>query len=201
MERAALSVAGIATYAAIAVATYWIYIRLFKVDVVFYAAIWACTLALLAYALLITITPFSNYFNPLEKVQNIAICGLLGYILAITFPTIIDRSLSFYFLEKIQQRGGGIQLNYLDYIFREEYIKEHRLMEVRLTEQMESGTLFVDQGSCIRLTTRGELLATFSRFFRSHFLPPQRLIAGEYSSDLVDPFMHKNTVPDYLCKQ
>ena len=201
MQRLVLSIAGVAIYTVITVTTYWLYIHFFRVDVVFYAAIWACSLALLIYIFFIFITPLARYFNRLEVAQNIVICALLGYILAITFPTIIDRSLSFYFLEKIHQRGGGIQVNYLDFIFREEYIKEHRLMDVRLTEQLESGTVFIDPTNCIRLTSRGERLAKFSRFFRAYFLPPKRLIAGTYSNDLIDPFAQKIQVPDYLCKQ
>ena len=203
MQRLALSIAGFAIYTVISVITYWLYIHFFRVDVVFYAAIWACSLALLIYIffIFIFITPFARYFSPLETTQNIVICGLLGYIMAITFPTIIDRSLSFYFLEKIHQRGSGIQVKYLNFIFREEYVKEHRLMDVRLTEQLESGTVFIDSTNCIHLTSRGERLAKFSRFFRAHFLPPQRLIAGKYSSDLIDPFAQKTPAPDYLCKQ
>ena len=42
---------------------------------------------------------------------------LLGYILAISVPTVLDRSLSFYILEKLQQRGGGIQQSRFNEVF------------------------------------------------------------------------------------
>ena len=44
-----------------------------------------------------------------EVGQTMAICVLLGFLYALTFPTIIDRSLSVYILEKIAQRGGAVR--------------------------------------------------------------------------------------------
>jgi hypothetical protein len=114
-------------------------------------------------------------------------------------PAVLDRSLSFYILEKLQQRGGGIQQARFAEIFTQEYVKEHRLVDVRLTEQMESGTIKIDNG-CVRLTAKGDRLATFSRFFRTHLLPKRRLLMGQYSDDLTDPFRHSATQVDYLCK-
>ena len=39
---------------------------------------------------------------------------------------------------------GGIQLAKFNYIFTNEYMREHRLVEVRLTEQVKSGTIVID---------------------------------------------------------
>jgi hypothetical protein len=75
---------------------------------------------------------------------------------------------------------------------------EHRLVDVRITEQQQSGTIQVKNG-CVLLTERGQTLATFSRFFRNHLLPKQRLLMGEYSSDLTDPFRNSSKHIDYLC--
>ena len=72
-------------------------------------------------------------------------------------------------------------------------------MDIRLTEQIQSGTIAIDNDDCVRLTLRGERLASFSRFFRAHFLPEKRLIGETYSSDLVDPFAVNSAVPNYLC--
>jgi len=83
-------------------------------------------------------------------------------------------------------------------VFTKEYTKEHRLMDVRLTEQLESGTIEIENG-CIKLTTRGNIIATFSRFFRENFLPKQRLLMGIYSDVLTDPFRGSERVPDYKC--
>jgi hypothetical protein len=75
-----------------------------------------------------------------ERAQLLVIMLLAGYALAISVPTVIDRSLSFYILEKLQQRGGGIRYAAFEQVFTQEYLKEHRLVDVRLTEQLESGT-------------------------------------------------------------
>jgi len=83
-------------------------------------------------------------------------------------------------------------------VFTKEYVKEHRLVDVRLTEQLESGTIRIDDG-CVRLTARGERLASLSRSFRKHLLPRQRLLMGQYSDDLTDPFRNSKPAADYGC--
>lgn len=90
---------------------------------------------------------------------------ITGYAMAISGPAVIDRSLSFYILEKIQQRGGGIKQEKLAQVFTDEYLKEHRLVDVRLTEQLESGTIVVNDG-CVLLTPKGERFASFGQYFR-----------------------------------
>jgi hypothetical protein len=169
---------------------YYAWMRWFKVDVVFYSAIGSAVIAAVLAG-----TIFSN----LEKLQLVIIWLLLGYAFAISVPTVIDRSLSFYLLEKLQQRGGAIRQDRFADVFVEEYLVEHRLVDVRLTEQMESGTIDIRNG-CVRLTDRGQRLASFSRWFRANLLPRQRLLMGKYSDDLTDPFRHSVTNRDYGCR-
>ena len=123
---------------------------------------------------------------------------LLGYAFVISVPTVLDRSLSFYILEKLQQRGGGIKQESFDRVFREEYMLEHRLIDIRLTEQLLSGTIEIKEG-CVLLTSKGESLATFSRYFRKKWLPRNRLIAGEYTDELTDPFQKSKEIYNYRC--
>ena len=83
-------------------------------------------------------------------------------------------------------------------VFTEEYLREHRLVDVRLTEQMKSGTIRLDAG-CVRLTDKGYRVATFGRFFRRHLLAKKRLLLDQYSDDLTDPFRASAAAPDYRC--
>lgn len=190
----------IATMAFVAslLAVYYIHVRYFKVDVVFYAAIADGVLAsILAGSLLIGL----RYFQPLgsfEKAQLVAIWLISGYAIAISAPTVIDRSLSFYILEKLQQRGGGIRQDGFEQVFTQEYMKEHRLIDVRLTEQLESGTITIENG-CVLLTQKGERIASFGRYFRKHWLPKKRLLMGQYSADLTDPFRAGKSDVAYTC--
>ena len=178
---------------------YLIHVNFFRVDVVLYGAILDGVLAVfLASAILYTVSYFA-VFNHFEKVQLIVIWLLLSYSYAISVPTVLDRSLSFYILEKIQQRGGGIKLSSFEKVFTDEYINEHRLVDVRLTEQQSSGTVVIE-GDCVKLTKKGDQLATFSRYFRQHFLPKQRLLMGEYTDVLTDPFRYSKKAPDYGCQ-
>jgi len=177
---------------------YYIHIAFFRINVVFYAAIADAVLATLFTGL----AAFSiTYFRPLsnfEKSQLLVIWLLAGYGFAISVPTVIDRSLSFYILEKIQQRGGGIKQNSFEEVFTKEYFKEGRVVDVRLTEQLESGTIIIKDG-CVMLTEKGESIATIGRFFRQNLLPKKRLLMGEYSDDLTNPFRHSIDIPNYTC--
>lgn len=179
-------------FVAILLAVYVIHVLYFPVNVVLYAAILDGVIAAIITALALFVLRRYLAFNGFERFLLVAFWLLGGFAFAITVPTVLDRSLSFYVLEKLQQRGGGIRADAIADVFVTEYMPEFRLVDVRLTEQQESGTIIVENG-CVRLTKRGEMLATASRFFRTHFLPKHRLLAGEYTDALVDPFRDSPT--------
>lgn len=186
-------------FVACLLATYVLRMRFGQVDVVFYSTIGCAVVAVMAAgALLYGLRAFSE-FSGLEKFQMLVIWLLLGYAFAISVPTVIDRSLSFYLLEKLQQRGGGIRQDRFQDVFVKEYMIEHRLVDVRLTEQLQSGTIEINNG-CVRLTPRGERLASFSRWFRATLLPRHRLLMGEYTDDLTNPFRNSTATVDYTCR-
>lgn len=200
MGKAGQAAAALALFVLTLIAFYVATIKLFKVDVVFYTSLYAAGVATLVMAVLLFASALFGSLEKFEKILLVAVFGLSGYIFAISVPTVIDRSLSFYILEKLQQRGGGIRLDRFEYIFTTEYMREHRLVDVRLTEQAQSGTITI-QGNCVMLTERGDRLATFGRFFRKNLLPKQRLLRGEYTDQLTDPFLRSDPSPDYLCQE
>jgi hypothetical protein len=168
------------------------------VNVVFYAAIADGFVASIFASAILVLLPYFRIFNHFEKLLLALIWMLIGYSLAISIPTVIDRSLSFYILEKLQQRGGGIKLDRFEEVFTEEYMREYRLVDVRLTEQKESGTIVIEDG-CVKLTDKGDSIATMSRRFRQNLLPKERLLMGEYSDALTDPFRNSVLTRNYLC--
>ncbi|ACA12599.1 hypothetical protein [Xylella fastidiosa] len=180
-------------------AFHYIHIIYFKVNVVFYASLLDGVLAAVLVVLLFWIFRFFNNFSSLEIVQLLVIWLLGAYLFAISIPTVVDRSLSFYILEKLQQRGGGIREDAFQQIFQDEYMREHHLVEVRLTEQLQSGTIYIHNG-CVKLTERGERLASFSRFYRKNLLPKHRLLMGNYTDTLTDPFRESRMKSDYRCQ-
>jgi hypothetical protein len=188
-----------AIYVLLLLVIYVLHVRYVPVKVVFYSAILDAVIATLFAVTLIRALRWFKVFTRFETMQLCCIWLLLGYSFAISVPTVIDRSLSFYILEKLQQRGGGIKLEAFDQVFTQEYVKEHRLVDVRLTEQQQSGTVEIKDG-CIKLTAWGQTLATSSRYFRAHFLPKQRLLMGKYSDDLTDPFRNSVERADYQCR-
>ena len=178
---------------------YVLRMRYGQVDVVFYSTIGCAVLAVIVAGALLYLSRALSNFSSLEKLQLLIIWLLVGYAFAISVPTVIDRSLSFYLLEKLQQRGGGIRQDRFQDVFVNEYMAEHRLVDVRLTEQLQSGTIEINNG-CVRLTPRGERLAGFSRWFRANLLPRHRLLMGQYTDDLTHPFRNSTATVDYTCR-
>ncbi|MDQ1109905.1 hypothetical protein QE424_003064 [Stenotrophomonas rhizophila] len=184
-------------YIGLLLGIHYLHVRFFTVDVVFYAAIGDTLLAAGVTGLLLLAAPF-RLFTPTERVLLALVWLLGGYAFAISVPTVIDRSLSFYILEKLDQRGGGIRQDAFQDVFTREYMVEHRLVDVRLTEQESSGTVRIANG-CVLLTDKGRRVASLSRFYRQHFLPKRRLLLGQYSDDLTDPFRHSRQDVTYQC--
>ncbi|MFT4247502.1 MAG: hypothetical protein QM581_05615 [Pseudomonas sp.] len=188
-----------AIFIAVLLAVYFIHMRYFRVNVVLYASVLDAVIAVILVAAFLALLRFFRDFSALEVTQLLAIWLLGGYLFAISVPTVIDRSLSFYILEKLQQRGGGIREDAFDQVFTHEYVREHHLMEVRLTEQLQSGTILIENG-CVKLTPRGDRLASFSRFYRRNLLPTHRLLMGSYTDALTDPFRNSRMSSDYRCQ-
>lgn len=179
---------------------YYIHIRYFPVNVVFYSSMYDAILAAAIVSSSLYVLPsMRKVFSSFERSLLTLIWILGGYAFAISVPTVVDRSLSMYILEKIQQRGGGIREEAMPEVFTQEYLPEHRLVDVRLTEQLESGTIDIVNG-CVKLTSKGDMIANSSRWFRQNLLPKKRLLMGKYSDDLTDPFRKSIDRTDYLCQ-
>ena len=178
---------------------HYIHFRYLWVNVVFFSAVVDGLIAALITCLIVFFNRFFDFFRFTEKILLSIIFIMTGYTLALSIPAVIDRSLSFYFLEKLQQRGGGILHDRMADVFIQEYMKEHHLVDIRMTEQMEAGTISIRDG-CVRLTDWGDKLASASRYYRLHFLPTRRLLMGNYSDVLVDPFVTDVGTKDYTCR-
>ena len=166
---------------------YLIHVWYLPVRVIFYSAILDGVLAAVVTAGILLLLRRRLPLTAFEGFLLLGLWLLSGYAFAISGPTVLDRSLSFYILEKLQQRGGGIRADAFAQVFVDEYMSEFRLVDVRLTEQAQSGTIEVVDG-CVRLTPWGQTLASISHFIRSHLLAKHRLLAGAYTDTLTDPF-------------
>ena len=182
------------TYALI----YLVHINFFRVNVIFYSALLDSFIALIIFLVCFVSTRVFKKFSNSESCMLFLILLLVGYSFSISLPTVIDRSLSFYFLEKIKQHDGSINRNAMSEIFINDYMIEYKLVEMRLTEQLRSGTIEM-LGDCIVLTKRGYLVTKFSSFFRRNFLANKRLILDEYSDQLTDPLQNSLVNTQYLC--
>jgi len=134
-----------------------------------------------------------------EMALSLIIALLLSTLYALCIPTIIDRSLSVYLLEKLVQRGGSIRQDAFEDILKREWMAETQLVDARLTEALKSSTVTVENG-CVRLTPRGRMIADFTRFYRTHLLPKKREIMGRLSDDLTDPFRKSYAIVPFKCE-
>ena len=182
------------TYALI----YLVHINFFRVNVIFYSALLDSFIALIIFLVCFVSTRVFKKFSNSESCMLFLILLLVGYSFSISLPTVIDRSLSFYFLEKIKQHDGAINRNAMSEIFINDYMIEYKLVEMRLTEQLSSGTIEILDG-CIFLTERGYLVTKFSSYFRKNFIANKRLILDEYSDQLTDPLRDSLVNETYLC--
>lgn len=196
--KAKLFIAANVFFVVLLLVIYFLHIKLFDVNVIFYAAIAdGIIAALLMYASLFM--PWFRALTGYERFLMLFVWLLLGYSFAISVPTVIDRSLSFYILEKLSQRGGGIRQDAMQDVFVKEYMVEDRLIDVRLTEQLQSGTIVIRNG-CVKLTEKGRLISDVSRYFRENLLPKRRLLMGKYTDVLTDPFRHSPEQVNYRCQ-
>lgn len=198
MKKAVRALVGIVSYIVILLATYYINIRFFRVNVVgFTALVDAVIAAVIAGALLFLL----KWFRAMEKFERILLVVIYllgGFGFAVAIPTVIDRSLSLYILQKLDQRGGGIKEDQIGWVFVNEYVPEDRLVDVRLTEATQSGTVVIKNG-CVILTDKGRMLAEFSTWFHEYMLPKQRLLNGQYTDDLTNTFRNSVPSPGYEC--
>lgn len=179
----------------ILVLVYIVHINFFYVNVVLYSAILDGLIAAIISSLIIFYTKYFKIFSFFEKIQIFIIYFLIGYSFAITVPTVIDRSLSFYLLEKIKERGGGIKKSSFEELFTKEYMADHQLIKIRLTEQLKSGTIIIEN-NCVKITKWGEIMVFVSQNFRKNFLAKKRLILEQYTDELVNISKSK-TPKDY----
>ena len=187
-------------YLLILLSVYLVHINFFKVQVILYSAIFDSLIAVMIFFIFYLLLRKFHNFNFFESFLTFSILILIGYSLSITFPTVVDRSLSFYFLEKIKLHNGSIQKEAMRDIFINDYIDEYKLIEVRITEQLRSGTVRLDE-DCIYLTRKGYFVARFSDFFRKNLLANNRLLLQEYSDHLTDPLKKSYLKKEYLCKK
>lgn len=187
-------------YLLIYIFVYLIHINYFKVDVILYAAVFDSVISVFILATISFLLKIYKNHSKFETFQTYVIFFLIGYSISLSLPAVIDRSLSFYILEKINAHNESVNLSSMNDIFTNDYMDEYKLIEIRITEQLASGTITIEDG-CINLTSKGKFIADSSSFFRKNFLAKKRLILDEYSDALTDPLGDSSINVNYLCDE
>lgn len=178
-----------------------IHFMYFEVKVILFACVLDILIAILVSA------PSTYYLmvkrgllNRTEHTLSTFLFASMLFSYSVMGPTVIDRSLSIYIVEKIDQRGGEVALDAFEELFVNEYVPEYRLVDVRLTEQFSSGTIKLD-GECAVLTKRGKTLADTMKWYRRYFLPRKRNLMGEVTDQLTRPFENTIQYVDVACSR
>ena len=177
----------------------YLHFQYVPVAVILFACVWD---ALIASVVVLGIYWLLRRRNTALLLTEVALTAIASNLLIILYsvmgPTVIDRSLSIYIVEKLDQRGGKVSAAAMEDIIRDEYLDEFKVPEVRMTEQLTSGTV-VSQDGCLHLTAKGRRLSGFAHFYRGHFLPRKRVIGGELSDSLLDPFEGQPVRVPFAC--
>ena len=146
----------------------------FEVSVVLYALIFDIFIS----SLLFTLITFKNHKTYYKSSVTYIFFILFTINLLITYsilvPTAIDRSLSIYMLEKIDESNGPLDIQKFETQISETYFYEMDVFEIRINEQKETGSIKIENNE-ITLTKKGEILLSFFNFVKCHFLPKKRI--------------------------
>jgi len=159
---------------------YYLHVRFFHVKVLFYSSLFDVFISVLIVNFFFLYKNFFLTINLFEKYLLLIIFSLTGYIISMSVPALIDRSLSFYLLEKIDQSKQGINISRIDDLFINDFVIKYDMINVRLTEQQASGTIAINN-NCAVITRKGKFLANFSKFFRANLLPKHRISEQQLS--------------------
>lgn len=155
-----------------------LHFRLFRVRVVLYATLFDAVVACGGFVALYAVAGVRAFPQPPSFVGVCVLAALLACVLyAFVFPAIFDRSLSLYLLSKVDERGGRVTVAELGVLSSVDYVREMRVVEQRIEEQVASGTITVE-GDAVRLTARGRRVLRVSSLFRAWLLPATRAGSG-----------------------
>ena len=177
----------------------YIHFQNFTVNVILYACMWdAVIAAIIVMGAYIWLRLKSG---PLLATE-FALTGIASFFLVLLYgvmgPTVVDRSLSIYLVQKVDQRGGAVAESSMHDIFVKEYLPEFGVVDVRLTEQLTSGTIKVEDG-CVILTPKGVRVSRFVNWYRKALLPRKRNLMGVVTDQLTDPFAGREAIVDTSC--
>lgn len=129
-------------------------------DIVFYEGLFI-SIGVAGTAFL-TIIGIHLYFKRLKLrdwINAVIIQALFGYAVIITFPSLLDRSISMYILATIAKSGKQVPVERIQKLFEVGYVRDTYTVNKRLNEQIATGNILI-KDETIFITERG--MKTFS---------------------------------------
>ncbi len=149
-----------------------IHFHFFSPSVILYSLLFDIFLALIFLIIIILFLHSKEYLiRDILLTTFFLISVTLSLVLyAFVIPTAIDRSLSVYLLEKIETNNGSMTIAELDKIAREDYFDEMLVVDVRIDEQLATGSIEVI-GDKVVITSKGKKMLTIFSFVKTYLLP------------------------------
>ena len=149
----------------------YIHLNLFTYSVFLYSSTFDLCLALL-----ITYV-FYGIFNKNFFLNNKLLIAIFSYLHFVTFflfiiffNVVIERSLSLYILERLNQTNP-LTIIELNENIRNNYFDDMNVIDTRIVEQISSGNITMHDNQ-IFLTDQGKSLVNFVRMYKKYFLNP-----------------------------
>ena len=162
----------------------FIYVRIYEIKVVLYSVLISSLISLLIILLIFLKLTYFRIFSKFEAFLFFILLMFTGSLYSLSIPTIVERSLTIYMLEKIKYSQNGIHVNDLEGSILQDYIIEHKVIQKRLSEQTISGTISLGQDNCVRLTKAGSFTLFLIDAYRGNFLPLRIVKLREDDPDL-----------------
>ena len=153
----------------------------FEVSVILYALIFDIFISSLVFILITFKTHKSYYKNSITYILFILFTLNLLFTYSILIPTAIDRSLSIYMLEQIDEKNGSLDLETFETQISKNYFYDMNVIKTRINEQIETGSIDLKNNE-ISLTEKGKILLGIFNFVKSNFLPKKRVIKNDDES-------------------
>lgn len=147
---------------------HWFHGRVLGMTVILYGSVLDAALAILGTALLFHFMRFRRSWD-LEPIFFFSSLFLALVIYCIMVPTLVDRSLSVFVLETVEQKKR-IDESKLEGVILSRYLKEMDVTNQRIQEQLASGTI-VRRGNEYVLSPWGHTIVEITRFYKENLLP------------------------------
>ena len=156
-----------------------IHFHFFTPQVILYSLLFdlVVSLAIVIVGLVIMNRTFYLYKNLLLTIFFLISTSQALVIYSFVVPTAIDRSLSVYLLEELENNQGALSISDFNNIAKHDYFNDMNVVKTRINEQISTGSIVIIDNRVI-LTDKGKTLIKIFAFVKKYLLPQNNTKGG-----------------------